>query len=70
MRARDQLLGLLLCGAFGALVGVVVGAGAESAARWLVLREIQGWPTRAGPCVCADTDAATAAAESPLWGAP
>ena len=55
MRARDQLLGLLLCGAFGALVGVVVGA---------------GWPTRAGPCVCADADAATAAAESPLWGAP
>lgn len=40
----------------GVLVGVVVAA---------------AWPQPgARPCVCADTDGATAAGESPLWGAP
>ena len=56
MGAREHLLWLFWCGVFGACVGFCVG----------VL-----WPERpTAVCVCADTDAATTAAESPLWGAP
>lgn len=56
MAAREHLLWLFWCAVFGSCVGFCVG----------VL-----WPDRpASACVCADTDAATTAAGSPLWGAP
>lgn len=56
MAAREHLLWLFWCAVFGSCVGFCVG----------VL-----WPERpASACVCADTDAATTAAGSPLWGAP